>query len=446
MKNEKRKMIKYSTLLILISLFSATLFAQTPQAFKYQAIARDESGNILSGWDIALRVSILQDNEAGLEVYTETHQVKSSIYGLINLVIGEGRMEKGEISDINWGESSHFIKIEMDTNGGSDYKQIGASQLYAVPYALYAEKAGKIADYRNSSTSSKAISQKPTAKSHGNNRNGNPNTKFSGEDNSFMNANIGNAGIGTTEPDQKLDVKGNIKANQMILVDANGNQWQVSIDTTGAIQVKDKFFCGDSINDPRDGGRWYQTVLIGIQCWMAENLNVGTRVDGSGNQDDDDIIEKYCYYDEEDSCNVYGGLYQYMEAMNYDTIVSNRGICPEGWHIPTYEDWEELIDSLGGANVAGGKMKESGNTHWSPPNTDGFNSSGFTGLPGGWRNFGTHLFENQGGAAYFWSEQRYSSVFAYYRKLSTVSAALSTWYVSYSYGFSVRCILNKEPY
>ena len=76
------------------------LLAQAPQAFKYQAIARDDAGNILLMWDISLRVSLIREGADGQAVYVEAHSVKTNIYGLVNLIIGEGELVKGDFSSI----------------------------------------------------------------------------------------------------------------------------------------------------------------------------------------------------------------------------------------------------------------------------------------------------------------------------------------------------------
>ena len=86
------------------------------------------------------------------------------------------------------------------------------------------------------------------------------------------------------------------------------------------------------------GGQTYNTVLIGNQCWMKENLNIGTRIDFSQDQTNNSIIEKYCYYDDELNCKKYGGLYQWSEMMQYTTIAGTQGICPDGWHLPTIDE------------------------------------------------------------------------------------------------------------
>jgi hypothetical protein len=106
--------------------------------------------------------------------------------------------------------------------------------------------------------------------------------------------------------------------------------------------------------DTRDG-KVYTTVYIGTQCWMKQNLNIGTRIAGAGNQTNNGTIEKYCYDDNESNCDYYGGLYQWNEMMQYTTTQGVKGICPKGWHLPTNNEWNVLSTFLGGS--AGGKMK-----------------------------------------------------------------------------------------
>jgi len=137
--------------------------------------------------------------------------------------------------------------------------------------------------------------------------------------------------------------------------------------------------------------------LIGTQCWFKENLNVGTMINGTHNQTNNSVIEKYCYNNLTSNCDIYGGLYQWGEMVQYLNGTSNtttwnppptgnvQGICPTGWHIPKDAEWTVLTTYLGGVSVAGGAMKETGNAHWSSPNTGATNSSGFTALGSGLR-------------------------------------------------------------
>jgi uncharacterized protein (TIGR02145 family) len=90
-------------------------------------------------------------------------------------------------------------------------------------------------------------------------------------------------------------------------------------------------------------GKSYSTIQILSQCWMKENLNVGVMVNGADTLKDNGIVEKYCYGDSEANCAVYGGLYQKDELMQYSTDEGSRGICPEGWHIPSKADWSILM-------------------------------------------------------------------------------------------------------
>jgi len=171
-------------------------------------------------------------------------------------------------------------------------------------------------------------------------------------------------------------------------------------------------------------GNNYPVVGIGTQVWMAQNLNIGTRINGSDEQTDNQVIEKYCYDDLESNCDVYGGLYQWDEMMQYVTTEGTQGICPAGWHVPTDGEWIELTNYLGGEGVAGGMMKESGITHWSSPNTGATNSSGFTALPGGARDY-DGSFNGITYNAYFWS--------------STVSSFTNSWYWFLYYEFEFLC-------
>lgn len=117
-------------------------FGQAPQAFKYQAIARDNSGNLIASAPVGFRISILQGSTSGTTVYSETHTATTNAYGLTNLNVGTGTILSGTFSSITWGSNNYFIKIEMDPAGGSSYQLMGTTQLLSVPYALYAETSG----------------------------------------------------------------------------------------------------------------------------------------------------------------------------------------------------------------------------------------------------------------------------------------------------------------
>ena len=133
------KRILLSAMLLIISVSFA--LAQVPQAFKYQAVARDLNGTLLSDRTVTFRVSLLAGAADGNAVYSETHNAVTNPFGLVNLDIGLGRDATGSLSQISWGAGSYYLKIEMDENGGTNFRTMGISQLLSVPYALYSGSA-----------------------------------------------------------------------------------------------------------------------------------------------------------------------------------------------------------------------------------------------------------------------------------------------------------------
>jgi uncharacterized protein (TIGR02145 family) len=201
------------------------------------------------------------------------------------------------------------------------------------------------------------------------------------------------------------------------------------------------------------GGKVYNTIQIGTQCWMKENLNIGTRIDGPSEQTDNNTIEKYCYDNLTTNCDIYGGLYQWGEMVQYlngasDTSSWNpvpgtnvQGICPTGWHLPTNVEYSTLITYLGGVGIAGGKMKETGVAHWFTPNKDATNESGFTALPGGFRG-GTGNFGVLGRHARLWKLSEFDPGNAWYDRLTYDTGYVAEPYCPKTIGLSVRCIKN----
>ena len=192
-------------------------------------------------------------------------------------------------------------------------------------------------------------------------------------------------------------------------------------------------------------GNVYSTVQIGDQCWMGENLRVGIMIPGTTNQANNGIIEKHCYGDLLSNCNTYGGLYQWGELMQYSGQPKTQGICPTGWNIPASGDFQWLGYLVG--DSAGGKLKttgtiESSNGLWYAPNTMATNSSGFSAVPGGWKDESGN-FENMGYYAFFYTSQGWWDCCAYFMQLSYNDGYIfnSSW-VMRSRSLSVRCIKN----
>jgi len=226
-------------------------------------------------------------------------------------------------------------------------------------------------------------------------------------------------------------------------------------------KVPRAFECGDILTDFRDD-QTYNTVLIGDQCWMAENLNIGIRIDGTIDQSDNPTIEKYCYDDLESNCDTYGGLYQWDEMMQYITTPATYGICPDGWHIPTDNEWKYLegtVDSLFGVGDpewnntsirgydAGLNLKSA--SSWAGSG-NGTNESGFTTLPGGYRATNGD-FNNLSFYGYLWSSKEGNSSNTWSRKLLYDTDKVDRSNDDKGYGFSARCLEylgqpNLPPY
>jgi uncharacterized protein (TIGR02145 family) len=188
-------------------------------------------------------------------------------------------------------------------------------------------------------------------------------------------------------------------------------------------------------------GNVFKTVKIGNQVWMAENLKVTHFRNGDSipqvtddSQWYDLLSSAYCDYDNDSSkVEVYGRLY------NWYAVNDRRRLAPQGWHIPSNAEWQTLINYLGGDEVAGGKIKETGTEYWTAPNTGATNESGFTALPGGFRDaYGN--FNSMGGSAWFWTATESSDNAAWYWMLSNSQANAVNDPYSKRSAYAVRCI------
>jgi len=187
----------------------------------------------------------------------------------------------------------------------------------------------------------------------------------------------------------------------------------------------------------------YNSVKIGSQQWMTENLDVSTYTNG-------DIIPQvthetvwanlttgaWCYYDNDPKNGaIYGKLY------NSYAVNDPRGLAPQGWHIPTDAEWITLGTSLGGDAAAGGKMKTTGTRLWRRPNSRATNESGFAGLPGGYRNQ-DGVFSNLCRIGFWWSYTETSTYSAWFRGLNFDGGVVNSNDMHKRAGFSVRCLSN----
>ena len=224
--------------------------------------------------------------------------------------------------------------------------------------------------------------------------------------------------------------------------------------------------CGDNqFIDSRDG-RFYSTVQIGNQCWIAENLNVGVMLCDStpgGSscniaQENNSVIEKYCYNNLESNCDTYGAFYQWNEAMQYVGTEEAQGICPSGWHIPSDDEFNILKNYLQGTSEhwCGGVLTNIGkslanNSGWTFSGTvchvgndqDPNNSTGFSILATGYRHSNT-VFYNMGSNAYIWtsSASLTTSSNSSSRTQNYNHSGFNTSGLSKSTAMAVRCLKN----
>jgi uncharacterized protein (TIGR02145 family) len=197
------------------------------------------------------------------------------------------------------------------------------------------------------------------------------------------------------------------------------------------------FTCGETITDARDVNQ-YETIQIGNQCWLKENLKWLPSVSPSANGSN--TTSYYYVYGYQgtsvseakatNNYQTYGVLYNWSAALN---------ACPADWHLPSDSEWTVLVDYLGGSSVAGGKMKATGTTHWSSPNTGATNSSGFSGLPGGYRLV-IATFGGVGNVSNWWSSTEYNASNARGRGLIYANGLVTSYGYDMGDGFSVRCL------
>ena len=522
--------------LTLLITFNGVLcvFAQAPPAFKCQAEIRDNSGGIIAGQLVSIRIGIVQDSINGTLIYQETHSIPTNQFGITNFEIGRGTTDNDTFEDINWGTTSHFLILELDQTGDTNYQLIGTPQLLSVPYALNSSSL--------TLTSPNGRHYEVTVDNNGNfvtNCNPMPSVANAGSDqNSIcipatLSANTPQNGNGvwsivngtggsiadTTDPGSLFSgIAGNtytlrwtitnicgFSEDDVIIsflaspVISNAGPDQLNIFSPAILAANNPGSgtgtwtilngTGGSISDPNDPSslflgtadssytlRWtisticdtttnevnigfdncpstvsdtegniYNTIVIGSQCWMSENLNIGTMIFSNNSQNNNGVIEKYCYQNNISNCDVYGGLYQWREMMQYISVGGAQGICPSGWHLPTDAEWctlEQEVDTTIICNLnglrgvdGGSKLKETGNSHWNG-NNGTTNSSGFTALPGGFRS---GSFGGLMDFAYFWSSTENGSN-AINRRLDYNNEQVYRNSNNKNNGFSVRCI------
>lgn len=244
-------MQKFIMSFILANSICALLIAQPPQAFKYQVVVRDGSGDLINNQSVAFSLSILDGGSSGTLIYNEVQTVTTNQFGLASLSVGAGIATTSTFENIDWGSGSKFLKVECDPSGGNTFTYLGSSQLLSVPYALYSNRSG---DWI---------------------RNGDQ----------LYSSNSGFVGIGTTSPSAKLDVAG--EAETGISVSSSGSYgiWSKS-DTPSAAAILGEGLTSDSwgvygynqyggiaVRGYSDGG-W--AGHFDGNLYVSENVGIGT--------------------------------------------------------------------------------------------------------------------------------------------------------------------------
>jgi uncharacterized protein (TIGR02145 family) len=403
------------------------VMAQVPQGIPYQAVARDNAGNLIKNQNIALRFSIHDGTANGAVVYSETHSVTTDALGLFSVKIGGGT-SSGTFANINWGSGAKFTQVALDVTGGSNFIDMGTTQMMSVPYALYAGSSGNSSSVstgaigQNSSSNGAIITNGVLSLTPADATNGgivtNGTQTFAGSKTFSGNVTTaGTMGVGTTTPvaSAKLEVT---STTQGFLPPRMTAAQRDAIQSTATGLVVFCIDCGGSGGELQvyAGGVWRNmvgglaiaswapgTVNINGQIWQSTNLDVATFRNGDpipqvDNPSDWNALTTpaWCYYNNDPANNaVYGKLY------NIWAVKDARGLAPDGWHIPNQGELTILQNYLDGANNAGGKLKEQGFGHWVAPNTVNNSPSFFNGLPGGSRKNG--VFNDLGLKGNFWS-------------------------------------------
>jgi uncharacterized protein (TIGR02145 family) len=218
-----------------------------------------------------------------------------------------------------------------------------------------------------------------------------------------------------------------------------------AVNSVGTAYGNDMTFKTGSSTITDADGNVYNTVTFGTQVWMAENLKTrkyrdGTSIPNVTGNTEWSNLNGGAYSDYNNTLSnsvIYGRLY------NWYTVIDGHYLCPAGWHVPTHTEWGTLTDYLGGESVAGGKLKETGFTHWYSPNTGATNEAGFTALPGGYR-YTDGLFYDIGYYGYWWTSS-YNDVYERYMHYMSYdnSSVVGSHYFLLN-GLSIRCLQGED--
>jgi uncharacterized protein (TIGR02145 family) len=377
---------------ICMVLASILLKAQAPVGFNYQAVVRDNTGATINGKEVTFRVTLLEGGFSGDKVYSEIHETTTSDLGLVNFVVGKGSYVSSNFEDIEW-TAKVYIQVELDLDGSGQFELMGITQLMSVPYAMYSSKSGD-----GLTKEDQIIQGKKTFTSN------------------IKGTLDGGVILSGTVP----SVPGAMRWNGKDFQGYDGEKW-ISLTAGGGNVESDtsSWSCGDTLIDIRNGEK-YRTVLIANQCWMQDNLNYELPIgsfEGIGEYAPENVG---LYYNWAGLMGI-DSSYNHKEYGSRATFV--RGVCPQGWHLPSHEEFIELEAN---ESITGTSLIEGGGS--------GFEAK----LAGDRLPDGT--FSNDGLAAVFWTSSEWDPESAWKRIIFEGEEGIGIFVFEKTYGFSVRCI------
>jgi uncharacterized protein (TIGR02145 family) len=434
---------------IILSILILSSQVAPPKYFSYKAVITKANGQPLASTTIRLRISILQNSINGTAVYIETSTPKTSKDGQIDVKIGDGIAQLGIFADIDWSTAEFFLKTEFAIATLDPYKLISVTQLLSVPYALYAGSA-KETDPVFTASPAYGITNVDIA-------NWNTTTWSEISDKPTTVAGFGITDAVTTSGYQLIEgtkvFLDSINANLQTIVNVGEPINPQDAATKAYVDaLMDQLFEQGILRLKDVDGNFYETVKLGTQVWMGENLKTSRYNDGT-------VIPLItgdtawarlstpgrCWYNNDSS--TYGALYNW-----YVVDVANNGhknVCPTGWHVPSSAEMMALGDYLiaNGFNYDGtttyNRVAKSlaATTNWSsstvegaPGNTDYpayRNKTGISCLPGGWRSiYGSYEF--LGYTGYWWSASE------------AFPGAAEMFSLAYNYNYSIGSNENEK--
>ncbi len=393
------------------------LWAQVPQAVNFQAVARDTRGVAMANTNMLVRFSILEGSASGETVYQEIRTVTTNGFGSFAFQIGQmpDFVTVGSFDAVDWTGAPKYFKVDYDPTCKYNWSySMNATALVSVPYAFVADAVTYI-DVANVKDGDALI--------------------YNAQNQKFEATKVRLDSIEWDRIQHRPEVATQARldslADQLQSRLAEVERSLAMLRTCGTLTVTDY------------DGNVYNVVEIGGQCWLRENLRSTHYADGTpvaeGKSTTSETEGYYYHYNQSGAAaDVYGLLYNWTAAMRGAGQERTQGICPDGWHVPSVAEWNRLADTLGGASVAGGKLKAMGTELWAAPNTAADNASGFSALPAGYLKSGQ--FAGRGTDACFWTSSADGAGTAFYRQLLSASGSLYDFSYSRSCGHSVRCV------